>query len=137
MLFILAQIPRRPSYYRAYGLQSCWRNRALSDQRLDYLVKKSEESRYIFYCVFPDSDFKKMKILTKQIIYKTYLEKSKKKLQNIRVDTNIVNTCIFTNIFRLEKLQHSRAQDLQILRIYIEESAETSVEINDTLMVYS
>lgn len=42
-----------------------------------------------------------------------------------------------TKSFRLEKLQNSRAQDLQILRMYIEESAETSVEINDTLIVYS
>ena len=82
-----------------------------------------------------------MKILAKPIIYKTYLEKRKKK-QNKRVDTNIVNTCIFINRnlqkkIRLGKLQNSQAPDLQILRMYIEEGAETSVKINDTLIVYS
>ena len=82
-----------------------------------------------------------MKILTKQIIYKTYLEKRQKQVtKHTRRHEHCKYMYIYqqelTNIFRLEKLQNSRAQDLQILRIYIEESAETSVEIKNTHTVY-
>ena len=65
----------------------------------------------------------------------------KKRLQNIRVDTSIVIHYIHQQELT-EKNQAREAANFSsprftILRMYIEEGAETSVEINDTLMVYS